>query len=88
MLRSLSARGDVKHLTVDADTRVTVSNSLQTCFLVILGGLLTILTNCLSTADDSSCFLSACGGDTIVPRTYTCKLLFSQLIFGSVAALK
>ena len=48
---------------------------IQTCFLMILGWLLTILTNGLSAAGDSLCFLPDGGSNTTGPWT-----LFWQII--------
>ena len=75
-------------LTVDTDTCVpSASISLQTCFLVVVGWLLTILTNFLSAAGDSLRFLHDRGSDTTMPCSLYLQL-FSQLILGPVAALK
>ena len=76
------------HSTVDTDTCLpAASNSLQTCFLVVFGWLLTVLTSFLSAASDSLWF-------PIVPLTKLChalntyKKLCVQMIFGPVTGPK
>ena len=75
---------------MDTDTCLPVAiNSSQTCFLVVFGWLLTVLTRFLSAAGDGLCFLPHRVSDKAVPCTlnFILKCLCNNVLFQINAEL-